>query len=249
MEYKDLVNNNLAYSPNVIAFTDYNGSVVFSDKFSGCLMAAFRFRRQPSPNVRFQYNRQAFNFSDNMIDRPYIAHIYTDRNKERDTKFVFAQLEQEGYIYIEAMFKPSDQDRDLAHNNEWRIGLDQFYSNLIRADSWRGSDVNVIGFLSMNTDGEWTAGINNQYTNKWYRDANDPGTPLNGIPQPYMRFNAEFLHCLTYYYKGFLGIVLNDRDFERIDERYRERYRFAYRKGRKEGHQRTFTEIIRDLFE
>lgn len=109
LEYKDLDNHDLIFSEGKIAFTEYKGHELKSPRFSGCIMAAFKFLRIPneaSDDIRL-INCNNINTNDD-----YIAHVYASQ-KEDDQKYEFIRLQNIGVIKIKVMYKPYLEQRDL----------------------------------------------------------------------------------------------------------------------------------------
>lgn len=117
LEYKDLNNGDLIYSEGKIVFTKYNeNDELQSSGFSGCLMAAFKFLRQPTSDE--QSNLISLNNHVLNLNSSYVAHIYAMPTEDQgDTKYKFMQLENSGLIKIEAMFKPFNQGDDSVVGN------------------------------------------------------------------------------------------------------------------------------------
>lgn len=115
LEYKDLIDGDLKFQDGKIVFTQYNGNELQSSGFSGCLMAAFKFLRQPTSDEQslISLNSHVLN-----LNSSYVAHIYAMPTEDQgDTKYKFMQLENSGLIKIEAMFKPFNQGDDSVVGN------------------------------------------------------------------------------------------------------------------------------------
>ena len=97
--YRAPDNNDLKFEKGRIVFTEYNANLV-SSGFTGCLMMAFKFKKtyecKKSPNGEKMVNDR----------ESYIAHVYCS-DDDNDTKQNLIQAEQNGYITIEALFKPN----------------------------------------------------------------------------------------------------------------------------------------------
>lgn len=190
--YQDLTTDgNLKNQSKKIFFTEYNGTELKSSDFSGCLMAAFKFQRQPTINE--QSNLLCLNSHVLNLNSSYVAHIYAMQTEEEgDTKYKFMQLENSGLIKIEAMFKPYDANRD--GDDVYKYIINNGLQSDVKARSLTGS-------LTYN-QGEWTA-------KTYYQNS-------NGIGAEYKTYDEQKLQNETYYFKGFLGKIIPNDELQNL---------------------------------
>lgn len=114
-------NGCLKYETGFVSFCECRTDAsVESDDFSGCMMMAFRFK-QPYKCQRLTGEYvQGVPQSDYVYVAPgtdYIAHVYC--NSDGDMKKEIFNAEKKGYIEVEALYKPfNDEDSENLRNAE-----------------------------------------------------------------------------------------------------------------------------------
>lgn len=182
--YDDYNTGVLGNKDGKVFFTEYKGQELYSSGFSGCIMAAFKFLRDNHiPNIDFE------NIIQIDKDKEYIAHVFCSSTKDLDTKYEFAKLEKDGIIRIEAMYKPYVYKRD-------RDDIQSIYgvTSNYNLNCLTGS------MFKSNYNGGWIG-------NTYYQDKDGQVKQIKNY------FDNNMILNETYYLKGFLGILLQEKEY------------------------------------